>query len=225
MVSKINVDTILTIKNTQCKDAINFLINQTLEDIAKYSAGVIHTSDDGFSKNLSYIYEPKGRTEGLAGKKLKEKLDEIVFKMLEKNSLLPNSNKDNIRLTPWYLFKYSKEQYIIPHADGSSTSNDGWKQTAAVSIQIKNAECGGEFYTITDSFVDDYDTNTNVRFGLDKTSSKYNYDIYPKWILEDIGIGDVIVFGTNIVHGTKAVLEGEAIKAISFLEVNTNVRK
>jgi hypothetical protein len=125
--------------------------------------------------------------------------------------------------TPWLILEYSKGQYIIPHADGADYLQDPTRrQIAALSLWLEVPEQGGEFYAQLDGFDRDWTIVDGIakRRGLDAMNSTYDYSVTPQWRLSGVRPGGAILFGSELVHGTLPVLEGRALKALSFLTVS-----
>jgi hypothetical protein len=177
---------------------------------------IVHTSDrDATASDLGELYEPRGRMEAHAGPQLNARLTELATKRLAE---LPGWLPDEFEFSSWFVFAYGPEQYIIPHADGSSYLGGARRQLAALTLWLQVPDKGGEFYVHADPFVTDW--SGDIRTGLDPTTSTYEYSSTPRWTLGNLESGDAVLFGSELVHGTNAVVHGVALKVLGFITVD-----
>lgn len=210
----LSASALFTLKGLVEDKELEELRSLTGECLAKAPRLTIHSSDDGLGTDLGEMYEPCGRDEALADSQVVEALRPIVDRA---NERLTNWF-ERFQIDEWFIFRYGRGQFIIPHADGTGHSPEeraDHVQLAALSLVLQQADAGGEFYVQTESCEDDW--SHGVRTGLDPTSSRYDRTTHPRWVLKGIEAGDAIVFGSEVVHGTESVVSGAAWKMIGFI--------
>lgn len=164
-------------------------------------------------------YEPAGRIEIVD---LPTSVIDIVHGAYDRTRpSLEGLLNCRLELSGLICVEYGAGEFIIPHVD-YPTDDDvpGVVKVVAMSILLAKAESGGEFYVGT-SGAPEFSGDSvppDVRWGKWAQVNRYT-----SWI-PDWNEGDAIFWGTQMLHGTRAVVSGRSRKVIAFLEAHEGGR-
>ncbi|MFD9793793.1 2OG-Fe(II) oxygenase [Streptomyces sp. NPDC059070] len=174
------------------------------------------------------VYEPVGRIE----------MTDIPY---EATSLLDQALKLHMAAItrtlpsvtghrPWIYLEYGADQYITPHADGIAPDPlTRPRQIAAATVTLTDTQdTGGAFYVETTGSDDVWTTDEaptgsgyapGMRFahdGTDMSSPWFRAMPRTRWSVAP-SPGTLVVFGSQLVHGTEPVRAGRVRKFLTLL--------
>lgn len=160
------------------------------------------------------IYEPQGRLELVTiPPRVRELLDQATSRNLAQiNRVFPLVT----RADSWFYVEYSSGQFIAPHIDYPVDDNEpSIVKYAAISVTLEQSKVGGEFFVCTSS---DDRLWQGERRTPDVTSRLDWFDDLKstRWMAHPRP-GDALCWGTEMLHGTQAVVSGTAKKLIGLL--------
>lgn len=188
-------------------------------------------SVDGLSLEATMsAYEPAGRVEI-------EPLPEEVVAVLE--CALDRAKQAVMRVFPsasrggeWIYIEYGPGQFITPHVDYAleslPTAGDGPAgglfdhsdvHVSGLSIALTDDYTGGEFFVETSAAPELWrrDRPHLVAGGADHTSDWFPRTARTRWTTRPTA-GTLLLYGSQLVHGTLPVTRGVARKIIGFLK-------
>ncbi len=173
------------------------------------------------------VYEPAGRIEITD---LPSSVTAILNRAV--NVAMPTFRRAMPSVTalrPWTYVEYRAGQHITPHADGIAPDPYSWpRQIGGIGVPIGHADTGGDFYVETTgnpgiwastdltgaagyapgmSLIHDGADNSSVWF---RDLPRTRWTVCPR-------LGDAIIYGSQLTHGTEPVDAGRARKFISWL--------
>ncbi|MDO3704054.1 hypothetical protein Q3W71_20520 [Micromonospora sp. C28SCA-DRY-2] len=173
------------------------------------------------------VYEPAGRIEIT-------ELPSSVTAILDRatNRAMPTIRRAMPSVTalrPWTYVEYRTGQHITPHADGIAPDPHTWpRQIGGIGIPIRHADAGGDFYVETTGAPDIWASTdlasaagyvpgmSLIHDGADNSSAWFRDLPRTRWTVRP-RLGDAIVYGSQLTHGTEPVSSGRSRKFISWL--------
>ncbi|MFI6782605.1 hypothetical protein [Micromonospora sp. NPDC050276] len=173
------------------------------------------------------VYEPTGRIE-IA------ELPPSVTAILDRatNCAMPTIRRAMPSVTalrPWTYVEYRTGQHITPHADGIALDPHTWpRQVGGIGVPIRHADVGGDFYVETTGAAEiwastdvtdaaGYATGMSlIHDGADNSSAWFRDLPRTRWTVRP-RLGDAIIYGSQLTHGTEPATYGRACKFISWL--------
>lgn len=206
----LRADTLATL-NELVDETIGRLPRASIDTMLKKSS--IHAIEGYSSEHVAQLYSPQGRIEltdlapPLAGL-----LDASIQEQWEKiRRLFPSAR----HTSDWTIVEYTEGQYVSDHID-LPFAEDGVTppKLGAISIQLRAAERGGEFYLQT------CDLDLLWGSGRDQetnhTSEWFRRLRKSPWV-NTAQVGTLLAWGSRLIHGTRAVTAGRARKALTFI--------
>ncbi|WP_034088330.1 hypothetical protein [Streptacidiphilus albus] len=212
---------------------LNELMDLTLEHDGRdrydvQRSGTIHEIPDLPSEQARIIYEPLGRLEMT---ELPPGAQSILDTALDRTR--PSIVRALPSITghrPWIFLEYQAGQHITAHADGIAPDPSAWpRQIAAASVTIRSATDGsGSFYVETSGSDAPWTPSSTdipvgytdgMRFthdGADCSSPWFNAMQRTRWTVHS-ALGSLVVFGSQLVHGTEPVGTGTVRKFLTLL--------
>lgn len=190
-------------------------------DIARAPELSVHYIPGYTPEDIVNIFEPASRRE------LRFLPDEVV-EILDTAS---NRAMDRIRSVfpsveetgPWIYVEYGPGQYVTPHVDyPNDPDNPGLVKYAAISVTLQQAADGGEFFVETISDSNHRDSEGRVVRDLHWGDSRFRSRSRTRWLVRP-EVGDAVLWGTEVCHGTKPVRQGCARKLIAFVQTGRSV--
>ncbi|MFI6044501.1 hypothetical protein ACIA8C_22935 [Nocardia sp. NPDC051321] len=118
----------------------------------------------------------------------------------------------------WIYIDYGPGQFVTPHIDyPSDPSCPGLVKYAAISVTLQHATKGGEFFVETISDPDQRDSDGRVLRDLHWADRDFRERSRTRWLVRP-GLGDAILWGTEVSHGTRPVHQGCERKLIAFVQ-------
>ncbi|MFJ9693135.1 hypothetical protein [Kitasatospora sp. NPDC101183] len=174
------------------------------------------------------LYEPAGRVEMTD---VPAAAQAILNAALERSRAAIARNAPSVEShRPWIFLEYQAGQYISAHADGIAPDPGAWpRQIAAASVAIELAPDGsGGFYVETSGSeapwtpaspkpVTGYDARMRfISEGTDGSSDWFAAMKRTRWTAQP-ATGTLLVFGSQLVHGTEPVRVGRVRKFLTLL--------
>ncbi len=178
------------------------------------------------------LYEPAGRVEMTD---VPAAAQAILDTALERSHPLITRGMPSVEdHRPWIFLEYQAGQYISAHADGIAPDPGTWpRQIAAASVTIELAPDGsGSFYVETSGSEAPWtpplpETRANyaprMRFtseGTDSSSAWFRAMKRTRWTAQP-AIGTLLLFGSQLIHGTEPVSAGRVRKFLTLLTAET----
>lgn len=172
------------------------------------------------------IYEPTGRTEMTA---IPHEASAVLDQAWKRT--LPNIQRNLPSVThhrPWIYLEYGPGQHITSHADGIAPDPlTRPRQIAAASVTLHTPHTGGAFYVETtgsdalwtDTPADNSGYAPGMRFihdGADASSPWFRTMPRTRWTVA-AAPGTLLIFGSQLVHGTHPVRAGRIRKFLTLL--------
>lgn len=213
-------------------ERLNRVMDDTLGSLGRDRYGAarhttIHEIPGHSPAQAQEVYEPAGRIE----------MTEIPH---EATALLDQALKHHMAAItrtlpsvtghrPWIYLEYGAGQYITPHADGIAPDPCGWpRQIAAATVTLTDLhDTGGAFYVETTGSDAAWSTEAaptesgyapGMRFvhdGTDMSSSWFHTMPRTRWSVASAP-GTLVVFGSQLVHGTEPVRTGRVRKFLTL---------
>jgi len=175
----------------------------------------VHGIDGHGVERAKEVYEPSGRIEfDELPVDIAELMEEAVRRRLpDIRRVYPHVR----RSMDWFYVEYDLGQFVTPHVDYPfNAMNPDQPKIAAISVTLKAAIAGGEFFVDTSSDATIWTPEGTVRRGADEHSDWFRAMRRTRWRVK-AAPGDAICWGTELVHGTEPVNAGSARKLIAFL--------
>jgi hypothetical protein len=159
-------------------------------------------------------YEPNGRIE----------FDELPADVVADIDQAVSERLDDIRIAypgatgvqGWFYVSYLPGQHVAPHIDYPVDDDfPSDVKYAAIGVTLQSAKVGGEFFVETFGAAIHWD-HGRVRPGGDMNSPWFRELPRTRWHTRP-NVGDAILWGTQMVHGTEPVGAGAAAKLIGLL--------
>ncbi|MGW0825530.1 2OG-Fe(II) oxygenase [Streptomyces sp. NPDC002845] len=172
------------------------------------------------------VYEPAGRIEMT---EIPYEAAVILDQALKHHMVAITHTLPSVsRHRPWIYLEYGPGQYITPHADGIAPDPLARpRQIAAATVTLADAHSGGAFYVETMGSAAVWTANEapaesgyapGMRFihdGTDTSSPWFRTMPRTRWSVAPAP-GTLVVFGSQLVHGTEPVLTGRVRKFLTF---------
>jgi len=211
----------------------------TRDGRARYDAqrsATIHEIPGLSSEQARNVYEPVGRLEMT---EVPPEALAILDRALHRR--LPSVQRALPSVTghrPWMFLEYRVGQYITTHADGIAPKPDSWpRQIAAASVTIQSApDDSGAFYVETSGseapWAPPHDEPppgyaAGMRFihdGADRSSPWFNAMSRTRWTVQP-AVGSLVLFGSQLIHGTEPVRAGTVRKFLTLLTAEENLTR
>ncbi|MBD2470941.1 hypothetical protein [Nostoc sp. FACHB-145] len=200
---------------------------QTLQELVSYTSlleaacdtqhlkSSVHTLPGQAAQNVARLYSPNGRGEMQA---VPSDIDAILTEAFNRNltkicTVYPMARMNS----KWILVSYSSGQFIVPHVDLPDLNSIGRSKIAGLSVLICAPEKGGAFFietTATNHIWRGQCPVWSVTPG--EFNSNFRETQRTRWICAP-RVGDALLYGSRLIHGTLPVLNGIAIKALTFI--------
>lgn len=175
----------------------------------------VHSFPDKVGKDVAMLYSPHGRGEMQS---VPSDIDAILTEAFIRNltklcAVYPTAQVNS----KWILVAYSSGQFIVPHVDLPDLNATGRSKIAGLSVLLRAPEEGGAFFIET--------TATNHIWrgqgpAWHETPGEFNSNFREtqrtRWTCTP-RVGDALLYGSRLIHGTLPVLRGIAIKALTFI--------
>ncbi|MEU7090878.1 MULTISPECIES: hypothetical protein [Kitasatospora] len=196
----------------------------------------IHEVPGLSSEQARALYEPVGRVEMTD---VPAAAQAILDSALERSHTAIARNLPSIQgHRPWIFLEYQAGQYISAHADGIAPDPGTWpRQIAAASVTIELATDGsGGFYVETSGSEAPWTPPApepapgyapRMRFiseGADGSSGWFSEMGRTRWTARPAA-GTLLVFGSQLIHGTEPVRAGRVRKFLTLLTAETPARQ
>ncbi|MGW3389666.1 2OG-Fe(II) oxygenase [Streptomyces cinereoruber] len=214
-------------------ERLNDVMDDALGSLGRdrYGAGrqtTIHEIPGHSPADAQDVYEPAGRIEMTdIPYEATALLDQALkLHMAAVTRTLPSATGHR----PWIYLEYGAGQYITPHADGIAPDPlTRPRQIAAATVTLTDIQdTGGAFYVETTGSDDVWTTNEaptgsgyapGMRFahdGADMSSPWFRAMPRTRWSVAP-SPGTLVVFGSQLVHGTEPVRAGRVRKFLTLL--------
>jgi hypothetical protein len=200
---------------------------QTLQKLVSYT-GLLNTSydtqclkisvhdlPDQAAKDIAKLYSPNGRGEMQSvPSDIEAILTEAFIRNLTKVCAVYPTAQVNSK---WILVAYSSGQFIVPHVDLPDLNSMGRSKIAGLSILLRAPEEGGAFFIETSATNHTWRGQGPVWHGTPgEFNSNFRETQRTRWTCTP-RVGDALLYGSRLIHGTLPVLRGIAIKALTFI--------
>ncbi|MEV5574486.1 hypothetical protein AB0L06_31010 [Spirillospora sp. NPDC052269] len=174
------------------------------------------------------LYEPCGRVELTD---VPAAAEAILNRALGRNRASIRRNLPSVEgHRPWIFLEYQAGQYVSAHADGIAPSPAAWpRQIAAASVSIEfTPDDSGCFYVETSGSESPWvppapiphaNYAPGMRFvseGTDGSSAWFSAMKRTRWTVRP-AVGALVVFGSQLIHGTEPVKAGRVRKFLTLL--------
>lgn len=167
------------------------------------------------AENIARLYSPNGCGEMHS---VPGEIDAVLTKAFIRNLTKVCAVYPTARVnSKWMLVSYSSGQFIVPHVDLPDLNSMERSKIAGLSVLLHAPEKGGEFFIETTA------TNYTWREQVSEwhvTPGEFNSSFREtkrtRWICTP-GVGDALLYGSRLIHGTLPVASGIAIKALTFI--------
>ncbi|MCX4689762.1 hypothetical protein OG401_36670 [Kitasatospora purpeofusca] len=188
----------------------------------------IHEIPGDTAEQAMAVYEPAGRIEIPNIPDEAEKLLQYAFDRARPALARVMPSITNCR--SWTYVEYGPGQHITSHLDGIAPDPLAWpRQIAGISVVITPAEAGGAFFVETASSDQLWKTQPAdatahgyadgmwlAHDGADNSAAWFQQMPRTRWSV-DPAPGTALLYGSQLTHGTLAVIQGRAAKFISWL--------
>jgi hypothetical protein len=178
------------------------------------------------------VYEPAGRVEITTIPEEAELILQTAFSRAQHALVKIVPSVSCCR--PWTYVEYGPGQHITAHLDGIAPDPIAWpRQVAGISVVISEPAAGGAFYVETTSdrclweheHVEPghgYGPGMHLaRDGADNSADWFRSMPRTRWRV-DPAPGTALLYGSQLAHGTEAVVRGRARKFISWLTTDSD---
>jgi hypothetical protein len=196
-----------------------------MESLIKGSRGIyevggrrtvsVHEIPGHTAREAAELYEPNGRIECTdlppeAGKIL----DDIFNRNLPSiQYAFPEAARNN----GWYYVEYGAGQFVNPHVDYHGRIGDPWPGVlATVSLSVRNADADGQFFVESSGDGSVWEEPRIARRGLDWSSPSFRDQRRVRWLAQHER-GDMLIWGSQVIHGTTPVRAGHSCKFLTQL--------
>ena len=175
----------------------------------------VHEIPDHTARQAAEVYEPNGRIECTDIPPEAEKLlEEILIRSLPS---IRYAYPDAVRDNGWFYVEYGEGQYVNPHVDYHGRIGDPWPGVlATVSLTVRGAEAGGQFFVESSGDASIWEEPHVARRGLDWSTPSFREQRRVRWTASQQA-GDMVIWGSQVVHGTAPVQAGRACKFLTQL--------
>ncbi|MFC5187978.1 hypothetical protein [Actinomadura harenae] len=188
----------------------------------------IHEVPGLTSDQARALYEPSGRVELCD---IPAAAEAVLNRALDRNHALIRRNLPSVEgHRPWVFLEYQNGQHVSAHADGIAPRPDTWpRQIAAASVSIElTPDDSGRFYIETSGSEAPWTPPSphphtayapGMRFvsdGTDGSSAWFSTMKRTRWTVQP-AVGTLLVFGSQLIHGTDPVRAGRVRKFLTLL--------
>ncbi len=175
----------------------------------------VHEIPGHTGKEAAAIYEPSGRIEcAEIPPAVEEILDDIFGRNL---SSIQYVYPEAVRNNGWFYVEYGVGQFVNPHVDYHGRIGDPWPGVlATVSLSIHNADVGGQFFVESSGDSSVWEEPHRARRGLDWSTPSFRDQRRVRWTAQHEP-GDMLIWGSQVVHGTVPVQAGRSCKFLTQL--------
>lgn len=175
----------------------------------------VHEIPDHTPQQAAAVYEPNGRIELVdLPVNLLDRLNELFTEMLPRlRNIFPQATSNN----GWFYAEYGPGQYVNAHVDYHGRVGDPRPGVlATLSLTVARAGGGGHFFIEPSADPRAWDAPHEAARGQDFSSPWFREQRRIRWLVDPTP-GDVIVWGSQLVHGTTAVTQGATGKFLTQL--------
>ncbi|WP_280344421.1 hypothetical protein [Nocardia abscessus] len=175
----------------------------------------VHEIPGHTGREAAAIYEPRGRVECT---EIPQAVEDILNGIFDRNlSSIQYVYPDAVRNNGWFYVEYGVGQFVNPHVDYHGRIGDPWPGVlATVSLSLRNADVGGLFFAEPSADSSVWEPPRRARRGLDWSTPSFRDQRRVRWTAQHEP-GDMLIWGSQVVHGTVPVQEGRSCKFLTQL--------
>jgi 2OG-Fe(II) oxygenase superfamily len=175
----------------------------------------VHEIPGHTARAAAAVYEPNGRIECTELPVAVEKiLKDIFYRNLPS---LQYAFPDAARNNGWFYVEYETGQFVNPHVDYHGRLGDPWPGImATISLSVRNADEGGQFFVESSGDGSIWEQPRIARRGLDWSTPSFRDQRRVRWTAQHEP-GDMLVWSSQVIHGTKPVRVGRSCKFLTQL--------
>lgn len=208
-----------------CKPAEAGELLRQMEVLIEESAGAyvvgdqldvsVHEIPGHTVQEVASIYEPNGRIECT---ELPNEVRQILDVVFDRNlAAIRYAYPAAIRNNGWFYVEYSAGQFVNPHVDYHGRVGDPWPGVlATVSLSVRNADAGGQFFVESSGDSSVWAQPHVARRGLDWSTPSFRDQRRVRWTAQNEP-GDMLIWGSQVIHGTTPVGAGRSCKFLTQL--------
>jgi hypothetical protein len=175
----------------------------------------VHDIPGHSPREAAELYEPKGRIE--CTELPADVVDTLETVFARNLPALRYAYPEATRNNGWFYVEYGAEQFVNPHVDYHGRIGDPWPGVlATVSLSVCAADRGGEFFIETSGSDAVWEKPHVARRGLDWSTPAFREQRRVRWTARSEA-GDMLVWGSQVIHGTEPVIEGRSCKFLTQL--------
>lgn len=175
----------------------------------------IHDIPGHTAREAAAVYEPNGRIEcTMLPPEAVKLLDDIFADNIE---AIQYAFPEAVRNNGWVYLAYGPGQFVNPHVDYHGRIGDPWPGVlGTLSLSVRTAEVGGEFFVESSGDGAVWESPLVARRGLDWSSPSFREQRRIRWTAQHAP-GDMLLWGSQVIHGTMPVGAGQAAKFLTQL--------
>ena len=185
-----------------------------------YEVGVrrdasVHEIPGHTAREAAGLYEPNGRIECTEIPQEAEKILEEIFSrnLLSIQYAFPEASRNN----GWFYVEYGVSQYVNPHVDYHGRIGDPWPGVlGTVSLTVRSADADGRFFVESSGDGSVWQEPRVARRGLDWSTPSFREQRRVRWLAQSEP-GDMLIWGSQVIHGTTPVGAGRSCKFLTQL--------
>jgi hypothetical protein len=175
----------------------------------------VHEIPGHTAREAAALYEPNGRIECTELPPEAEKILEGIF-----SRNLPSIRyafPEAVRNNGWFYAEYGIGQFVNPHVDYHGRIGDPWPGVlATVSLSVRNADADGRFFVESSGDGSVWEEPRIARRGLDWSTPSFRDQRRVRWVAQHEP-GDMLIWGSQVIHGTTPVRAGRSCKFLTQL--------